>query len=144
MYQYDYPMPAVTADVAVICGDNVLLIERKDGKGYALPGGFINPDENVTQCAVRELKEETGIELKYPSKLKMFNVYSEPKRDDRRRVISVLHTYEPLCIPFVKPADDAVGYRWVTFNEIELGLVKLAFDHKEMLIDVANFLRLYL
>ena len=68
-YSYDYPRPAVTADCVVITRENepkVLLIERghEPFKGcWAFPGGFLDMDETTEQCAIRELKEETGLKI---------------------------------------------------------------------------------
>ena len=69
MYTYEYPHPAVTADAVVFGFDgkslNLLLINRgiEPYKGsWALPGGFININETAEDGALRELKEETGVE----------------------------------------------------------------------------------
>ena len=68
-YTYKYPRPAVTADCIVITKEaepKVLLIERGDEpfKGcWAFPGGFMDMDETTEQCAIRELEEETGLQV---------------------------------------------------------------------------------
>ena len=98
-----YPCYAVTADVALFSmltreSDNyrkerskalsVLLIHRRahPGRGrLALPGGFLRPDETVEACALRELREETGLT---PGALLPLGVYSAADRDPRGRVIS--------------------------------------------------------
>ena len=66
MYSYRYPRPAVTADTLVFSADRkeILLIRRKNDpyKGcWAFPGGFLNMDETLEQCARRELMEETTV-----------------------------------------------------------------------------------
>lgn len=93
MYQYKYPHPAVTTDCVVFGFDgkqlHILLIERgiEPFKGlWALPGGFMNMDETVEQCALRELKEETGVENIY---MEQFHVFSDVLRDPRERVVTV-------------------------------------------------------
>ncbi len=69
-YTYEYPRPAVTADCVVITKEDspkVLLIQRggEPYKGcWAFPGGFMDMDETTEQCAIRELKEETGLHIK--------------------------------------------------------------------------------
>ena len=68
-YAYKYPRPAVTADMIVLTDESdpkILLIQRGNEpfKGcWAFPGGFMNMDETTEQCARRELKEETGLDL---------------------------------------------------------------------------------
>ena len=103
-YTYEYPRPAVTADCVVITkerlriGDDksgmavpqVLLIERGNEpyKGcWALPGGFLEMDETTEQCAIRELKEETGLEVQ---KVWQIGAYSKVDRDPRGRNICVV------------------------------------------------------
>ena len=92
-YCYKYPQVALTADCVVFSYDGkdllVLLIKRgqepfKDR--WALPGGFVNPDETAEQGARRELLEETGLEA---SHLEQFKVFSTPDRDPRQRVVTV-------------------------------------------------------
>lgn len=69
VYTYDYPMASVTADIGVLrkAEDGrfeILLIKRKNEPYkdcWALPGGFMEMDETLEKCAVRELKEETNI-----------------------------------------------------------------------------------
>lgn len=79
-YTYKYPRPAVTADVVAITKEEepkVLLIQRgfKPYKGcWAFPGGFMEMDETAEDCAIRELKEETGLEV---SDIKQIGCYSK-------------------------------------------------------------------
>ncbi|MDR1704839.1 MAG: NUDIX hydrolase [Clostridiales bacterium] len=99
----DYPRPSVAADIVIFAVDHlrelaggifpqgdlkILLIRRGRhpclGK-WALPGGFVNPDETVGEAASRELKEETGIES---GRLEQLYTFSDPGRDPRTWVIS--------------------------------------------------------
>ncbi|MES9977399.1 MAG: NUDIX hydrolase, partial [Candidatus Thiodiazotropha sp. 6PLUC5] len=89
-YNYDYPHPAVTTDVVLFTIQmnilSVLLIERKNPpfQGmWALPGGFLDIDEDLEACAKRELNEETGIEGVY---LEQLGTFGAPLRDPRERV----------------------------------------------------------
>jgi len=70
---------------------SLLLIKRGEHpyKGqWALPGGFLRETENLEETAIRELREETGVEKAYMEQLYTF---SEPRRDSRARVISVAY-----------------------------------------------------
>ena len=98
-----YPKPSVTVDIVIfgmfdLKEDNyrkisekklkVLLIQRGEApyEGcYALPGGFVHPEETIYKAAERELKEETNLNCNF---LEQFGVYSNPGRDPRRWVIS--------------------------------------------------------
>ena len=88
MYTYQYPRPAVTVDAILISPEkSVLLIERgRDpfkGK-WALPGGFIEMDEELDAACLRELEEETGIRMK---EMKQFRAYGGVNRDPRHRTL---------------------------------------------------------
>lgn len=133
MYTYKYPHPAVTADCIVFACQNektqVLLIKRgsepcKDM--WALPGGFMNIDETAEEAAIRELKEETGIDVKEVTQV---GAYSKVDRDPRERVITIAF-YTVIDNP-VKAVgqDDAKQAEWFTLDN----LPTLAFDHSEIL-----------
>ena len=134
MYCYKYPHPAVTADCIVFNQEedmiSVLLIKRKNEPFkdcWAFPGGFINIDESAEDAAIRELKEETGVEI---SKVEQLKAYSNPERDPRERVITIAF------LAFsndkkVKGSDDAKEARWFDISN----LPPLAFDHEQILND---------
>ncbi len=133
-YRYDYPHPAVTTDVVLFTlregALSVLLIERRNPpyRGmWALPGGFLEIDEELEQCAIRELREETGIEGVY---LEQLYTFGTPGRDPRERIISVTYfalTRSDSLSP--KAASDAARVAWFPVND----LPELAFDHAEIL-----------
>ena len=136
-YIYDYPRPAVTADCVLISADeqqrlSVLLIQRggEPYKGcWAFPGGFMEMDETIEQCASRELEEETGLQIPPESgQLKQLGCYSAVDRDPRGRVITVAF-YALVEMADVKGSDDASDARWFPVSD----LPPLAFDHKEIL-----------
>jgi len=108
---------------------SILLIQRKSDpfKGmWALPGGFLENDEDLDAGAMRELKEETGIDLKTMQQLR---TYGKPGRDPRFRSISVVH--QAIINPAehkIAAGDDAASTQW--FNTKELP--EMAFDHKEV------------
>lgn len=93
-YTYKYPRPAVTADCVVITREEelkVLLIQRGNEpfKGcWAFPGGFMDMDETTEQCAIRELKEETGLDV---TGVQQLGCYSKVDRDPRGRTLTVAY-----------------------------------------------------
>ena len=133
-YTYKYPRPAVTADCVVITKEaepKVLLIERGAApfKGcWAFPGGFLNMDETTEQCAIRELKEETGLEV---DKVKEIGTYSKVDRDPRGRTITVAYLAVVESPMEVKGQDDAAKAQWFPID----ALPDLAFDHDEIMKD---------
>jgi 8-oxo-dGTP diphosphatase len=135
-YTYNYPKPSVTTDCIIVRkkeGDHeILLIKRKHepykGK-WALPGGFVEIDEDLTDGAKRELEEETGLKQ---IDLKQFAAYGKPDRDPRGRTISVIF-YGVLtdAKQSVVAGDDASEAEWYNLNE----LPPLAFDHEKITAD---------
>lgn len=137
---YKYPHPSVTADCVIFGFDGttikVLLIQRgiEPFKGkWAFPGGFMNIDETVEECAKRELEEETG--LKNMS-VEQFYTFSDVNRDPRERVITVAH-YALVKLSEVKGGDDAASARWFSMDEVP----SLAFDHDRILRMAVNRLK---
>lgn len=139
-YCYKYPHPAVTADCVIFgfdgVGIKVLLIQR-GGEPYkdkwAFPGGFMNIDETVEECAKRELEEETGLKA---SSVEQFYTFSDVNRDPSERVITVAH-YALVRLSDVKGGDDAMSAKWFAMNEIP----SLAFDHDRILRIAVNRLK---
>lgn len=139
-YAYKYPRPSVTTDCVIFGFDGnslkVLLIERgiEPYKGqWAFPGGFLNPEETAEEGALRELREETGLDAAY---IDQFHTYTDPKRDPRDRVITIAY-YALVRIQEVKGGDDAAKARWFSLDEIP----QLAFDHDRILRDAMKELR---
>lgn len=131
-YHYKYPHPSVTTDCIIFGFDgtklNVLLIERgiEPYKGcWAFPGGFIKMDESAEQGALRELREETGLQGAY---IKQFHTFSDPNRDPRERVITIAY-YALVRMQEVVGGDDAARAAWFPLDDVP----KLAFDHDRIL-----------
>ena len=129
-YSYDYPRPAVTADIIILKESNnqtfVLLIERKhppfEGM-WALPGGFLEMDETLEETALRELHEETGIK---GIELKQFHTFSKVNRDPRHRTITTVFIgYADKKTATPEAGDDAAKAEWFALDK----LPTLAFDH---------------
>lgn len=142
-YTYDYPRPSVTVDCVIFGLEDstelrVLLIQRghepfKDA--WALPGGFVDLEEDLETAALRELEEETGVRDVFIEQLYTFGA---PKRDPRGRVISIAYyALVNLRQHPVKAASDAKTVEWFNVNH----LPKLAFDHNEILEVAINRLR---
>lgn len=131
---YDYPHPAVTTDVVLFTIRqgvlSVLLIQRGNSpyQGmWALPGGFLDIDEDLEACAKRELLEETGIDGVY---LEQLYTFGDPQRDPRERVISVTYfalTQSDHLSP--EASSDAALTDWFSISE----LPELAFDHANII-----------
>ena len=136
-YTYKYPRPAVTADCVVITKEDspkVLLIERGADpfKGcWAFPGGFMNMDENMEQCAIRELEEETGQKV---SEVHQIGAYSKVDRDPRGRTVTVAYLAIVDAPMTVNGQDDAAKAQWFPLT----ALPELAFDHEEIMKDAIN------
>ena len=133
-YCYKYPRPALTADSVVLASVaevwSVLLIERGNEpfRGHwALPGGFMQMNETLEECAMRELKEETNVEV---SSLRQVGCFSDVDRDPRERVVTVaFYVFVDNRELQVRAGDDAAMARWYPLD----CLPKLAFDHKKIL-----------
>ncbi|WP_424712480.1 NUDIX domain-containing protein [Kitasatospora acidiphila] len=130
--------PWLTADIAVIRGDEVLLIQRADEphKGsWALPGGYVDEGETSRAAAARELEEETGI-VAMPEELVQVGAYDAPDRDPRERVVTVAYLLEVASGVTAVAGDDAADAHWFPLDE----LPPLAFDHAEILADAVRSL----
>lgn len=131
-YTYDYPRPALTVDALIFRNNTeteVLLIQRKFEpfkNCWALPGGFVDMDEDLEVAAHREIEEETritGLELQ------QLQTFGKPGRDPRGRVISVVFWGKCKDDSTLMAGDDAKEVQWFTVSK----LPKLAFDHEEIL-----------
>lgn len=141
-YVYRYPRPSVASDCVIFGFDGsalkLLLIERGQKPflgAWALPGGFLRPDETIEECAARELREETNLRNVY---LEQFKVYSDPDRDPRGWVLSMAF------IALVRPSDynviagdDASKAFWFKADE----LPPLAFDHHRIVCEARERLK---
>lgn len=128
---------AVTVDIVLLTirdGQlSVLLIERGGFPyrgAWALPGGFIEPDEDADRAAARELSEETGLAT-FPGHLEQLRTYAAPDRDPRMRVVSIAYLGFMPNLPAPTAGSDAASVRWWAVDD----LPDLAFDHATIVAD---------
>lgn len=139
-FTYQYPRPMVTVDIVLLSEESpqsILLIQRKNDPfkhKWALPGGFVEMDEDLEDAAIRELMEETSIEF---SSLNQFKTFGSLNRDPRGRTISIVY-YKMLKKEIDAVAgDDAGAAKWYSMSD----LPGLAFDHFAIIEDFMNFRR---
>jgi len=136
--KHAYEPFAVTVDLAVLTlregALHALLVERGQepyAGHWALPGGFVLPDESAETAARRELAEETGLFDVSGLHLEQLRTYSEPGRDPRMRVVSVAFAALLPDAPEPHGGSDAADARWVPYDRAR----PLAFDHDRILAD---------
>lgn len=132
-------MPSLTVDIIILHEKKIVYIKRKNPpfEGcYALPGGFVEDGEKVEGAAIREAKEETGLDVRL---IKLNGVYSDPKRDPRGHTVSVCYIAESVG-GTLKEGSDAMDVATFKLNDIPM----LAFDHKDMMIDAREDLNEFL
>ena len=144
----EHPPFAVAVDLAIFTirdgALSALLVERGEDPyagSWALPGGFIEPDEDAETAAWRELHEETGVE-RFAGHLEQLKTYSAPDRDPRMRVVSVAHVAFAPDLPEPEAGSDAANARWWAVEDVlDHDQVGLAFDHAEILADARERIR---
>ena len=146
MFTSEYWHPSITADVVYLKLDKnnsipmpqILLVTRKNRpyiNQLALPGGFMDrTDDSLKHTAVRELKEETGLDFNL-NYLKLINEYSNRERDPRERVVSFAYlaiaNEDKELIPVAQ--DDAAQVGWYDLKDLKS--LTIAFDHRKIITD---------
>lgn len=128
--------PALTTDAVWIVGTRILLVRRgrPPFRGrWALPGGFVEPEETVEAAVLRELREETGLRGALGP---IVGVYSGPDRDPRRPTATVAYLIRGRA-GRPRAGDDAAGAAWVPMEASG----PLAFDHDRIVADAVRLVR---
>jgi 8-oxo-dGTP diphosphatase len=134
MAAYKNPTPTVDC-IVELPGDRIVLIKRKNEPiGWALPGGFVDEGEPLHAACVREVREETGLEVDLSEQ---FFTYSDPARDPRKHTISTVYIGwaegEPVG------TDDAAEAKAFTLDA--LPIKELVFDHATIVSDYLTYKR---
>ncbi len=132
-----YPPTFMTADALVVQSGHILLVERRGmpGRGlWALPGGFLDPKESLFGACIRELREETRLEVPEPvlrGSCHSQHTFDDPYRSARGRTITQAFYFQlkndPKGLPKVKGGDDAAGAFWLPLAELDAK--KMFEDH---------------
>lgn len=122
--------PKLAVDVLIDRGAGlVVLVKRKNDPigHWALPGGFVDVGETVEEAALREAKEETGLDIEL---IRQFHVYSDPKRDSRGHCVSVVFIARATQDPRASSDASECGLYY------EMNIPEnMAFDHRQILRD---------
>lgn len=144
-----YPPVFVTGDAVVFCNGHVLVINRKFNPGkslMALPGGFINQNETVKDCILRELKEETKINVppnKLSNSIRAVEVFDTPNRSLRGRTIThagVIILKDEQSLPRIVASDDALNASWLPLEILDSKRAMFFEDHYHI---IKNLLKYY-
>ena len=123
----------IACDGLIVEDGKVLLILRghNSHKGrWAMIGGYLDWDETVEEAVVREVKEEIGVDTEI---IKLFGVYSDPKRDpgDLQNV-AIVFILKLLTREFILKKDEVLDLHWFPLNDLP---EKMAFDHRRIIED---------
>ena len=132
----EYKSPSLTVDGVMIKDDKVLLIKRKNDPykdKWAIPGGFVEYGETTENAVLREFREETGLEGIID---RLIGVYSDPKRDPRKHVVSIAYLLK-YTGGNEKGGDDAKEARWWYLEK----LPDFALDHGKIINDALMLYR---
>ena len=127
MAEHRNPFPTVDILIETAPGTVVLIRRKNPPLGWAIPGGFVDWGETLEAAAVREAKEETGLDVEL---VRQLHSYSDPARDPRFHTISTVFVARAEGAP--EGADDAAEARVFPHDALPEPLV---FDHANILQD---------
>jgi 8-oxo-dGTP diphosphatase len=126
--------PLLTVDTIIELPAGIVMIERRSPPpGWALPGGFVEHGETVEAAAVREAREETGLDVRLTD---LLGVYSDPTRDARHHTVAVVFIGTASGNPAA--GDDAGAVLVCRCDELPQ---PMAFDHARIVADYVEFRR---
>lgn len=136
LFVYRNPIPTVDIIIRIPGGaspglstEGIVLIERRNPPlGWAIPGGFVDYGERVEDAALREAREETGLDVVLEG---LLGVYSDPLRDPRQHTLSVVFVARPKDPALLQGGDDARQARVFALG----AWPDLVFDHQKILND---------
>lgn len=131
MPAFKNPLPTVDC-IVELPGERIVLIRRKNPPlGWALPGGFVDEGETLHAACIREVQEETGLNVDLTEQ---FFTYSDPARDPRRHTLSTVYIGWAEGDP--KGADDADEAKAFSIDSLP---DELCFDHGAILKDYLTY-----
>jgi len=123
--------PLLTVDAIIEMNGGVILIKRKNPPpGWAIPGGFVDYGETLEDAVIREMKEETCLDI---TLVRQFHTYSAPDRDPRHHTVSTIFVATASGTP--RADDDAADIGIFTRDNMP---EDIAFDHRQILEDYFN------
>lgn len=132
--------PAASA-VIVNNKNQLLLLQRRDNQKWAIPGGTLENTESIEQCLIREVKEETGLNVDI---LQVFKIYSDPEviieylDGEVRREFNIVFLVKPILDEIVID-DESFQYAWVDINKVHL--MSLSSSQKRRILDIQKLLQ---
>ena len=136
--------PHLTVDSVVFCKGRILLIRRGDNT-WALPGGFVDPGETLLAASLRELQEETSLNLEeYNYTILGGFTADEPDRDPRSHIITFVHVFTLLdepALPKIEAGSDAKDAVWVDAQLLTSIIDNSSFysDHQQLIARCRHF-----
>lgn len=144
-----WPPTFVTVDSVVVQSGHVLLVQRGQDSGiglWAIPGGFLDPNESLETANVRELEEETNIKLQRDVLIRSIThseVFDSPNRSSRGRTITHAKLYQlndAKPLPKVSPSNESLSVKWVSFSDFAKMESQMYEDHFHIINHMINLI----